>query len=114
MTNTRIDYAYRDASNYRRSASWTVAGAATEEQKAAIVATLNADAMFVPAAVSIPQLATAADWDDDLDHPFHTIDAIENVDAPSDTSMTVDQLAAAFAKADWDAAGVAATPEGAR
>ena len=41
MNNTRIDYLYRDADNYKRDNTCVVAGAITEEQQAIVLDSLD-------------------------------------------------------------------------
>jgi len=100
----RIDYEYRDAGNYRRGGSWTVPGTADE---AALIETLTSDGFFVPDAVGIPMLTPGGgEWDDDVDHSFHSIQSVTQTDQPIDEDRDFDAVLKAFASADWDRSAV--------
>lgn len=96
----RIDYEYRDADNYRRGGSWTVDGTPDE---AALIETLTSDGFFVPDAVGMPMLTPAGDdWDDSMDHPFHSIQNVVASDGPTDEDRDFDAVLVAFKAQDWD------------
>jgi hypothetical protein len=100
----RIDYEYRDADNYRRGGSWTVEGVPDE---AALMATLSSDGFFVPDAVGMPMLTPAGDeWDDEVDHAFHSILSVRKTDDPTNEVRNFDALVRAFTGADWDRSAV--------
>lgn len=102
--NVLVQYEYRDAGNNKRHGSWTVTGVPDE---AALTASLTSDGFFVPDAVGMPMLSpSASEWDDDLDHPFHSIVSVSQTPEPADEDRGFDALVAAFRRADWEEAGV--------
>lgn len=111
--NTKISYEYRDGSNYRRHGEWTVRGMCSQDQADRLrTACLQDDGrhFFVPSAVGIPSMTPdAAGWDDDLDHPMHSIVDIEMTGEIADDDRSVTDLIEAFSGRDWEADGAAAT-----
>lgn len=64
---TRINYLYRDASNYKRQNEIYVNGVFTEAQKERIIASLYEGEYFIPCAIGWPETRISGDYDDD-DH----------------------------------------------
>ena len=96
--NTRMEYLYRDASNYKSPNQVIVAGTITEEQKEAILQTLEDGTYFIPEQVGL-DLYRGWDITED-DHPFCELDVekdfYETEEAADDENFTVDDLVAAF------------------
>lgn len=111
--NTRIDYMYRDANNYKQSDHVVMAGALTIEEATAIVDGLDEEDGFVPSAVGLDDLQErmVTDWEDDADHPFHEIDGISLTGSEPTTDMTAAEFVVRFAEADWEAEGARVTLE---
>ena len=105
--NTRMEYLYRDASNYKSPNQVIVAGTITEEQKEAILQTLEDGTYFIPEQVGL-DLYRGWDITED-DHPFCELDIekdfYETEEAADDENFTVDNLVAAFLSTGgkWDA-----------
>lgn len=105
--NTRMEYLYRDASNYKSPNQVIVAGTITEEQKEAILQTLEDGTYFIPEQVGL-DLYRGWDITED-DHPFCELDVekdfYETEEAADDENFTVDDLVAAFLSTGgkWDA-----------
>lgn len=102
--NTRIDYLYRDAANYKKGGHVVITGECSVAQiealrKACMVEDDNA--FFVPAAVDMPMLNTDEPWDDEIDHPYHALgEASMTSDQASDT-RTIGDLIDSFSGIDW-------------
>jgi hypothetical protein len=104
IVSVRIDYQYRDGGNYGRSGSWIMSGTG---DLAALEPHLTSDGFFVPDAVGLPMLSPGhGEWDDDIDHSFHTIDSVTVVEDPVDDERDFVELVEAFRSADWDRAAV--------
>lgn len=106
--NTEITYMYRDAANYKESKSVVVEGRVTEHQAKAIAACCEkiteSRFYFIPGQVGLDDLQEGK-WDNDLDHPYHTITSIRCTDLNALGAMTMNDLVAAFIKtasAGWD------------
>lgn len=54
--NTRIDYLYRDASNYKQPNTAIVSGAISEEQRRTIMDCLDEEEYFIPHLVGLPEI----------------------------------------------------------
>lgn len=110
--NTLIRYQYRDGDNYKRQGAWTVRGMCSQAQAAGLRASCMKEDdsfFFVPGAVGIPALQPSP-WDEQSDHPLHTIESIEMTGAPTDEDRTIGDLIEAFRARDWEADAIAATP----
>jgi hypothetical protein len=80
MTNTQIEYMYRDASNYKQSDSLIFAGNNTDEQRATILGALDAD-RFIPEQVGLEDLGERFGGSYDDDSPWHELVGIELTEA---------------------------------
>lgn len=67
LVNTRIEYLYRDAANWKQHNECVVAGRVTEEQKKAILDSLLDGTDFVPHKVGMPETRFARTNDDDVE-----------------------------------------------
>lgn len=96
--NTRIEYLYRDASNYKIRNACVVKGTLTEAQQAEIYTCLVDGEYFIPGDVGLPETRFAEYTEDD--HPWFEMDAdafSETALAP-DVDITADELVDAFRK----------------
>lgn len=100
--NTRINYLYRDGSNYKAGNSFVVHGEITETQKQQIIHACDAGEYFIPHQVGMPE-NRFEDINED-DHPWFELIGFELTDAEADTVMTVDELVEKFMTAEWDEA----------
>ncbi|MBP3585213.1 MAG: hypothetical protein J6J59_05960 [Peptococcaceae bacterium] len=66
--NTKIEYLYRDASNYKIYNECVVKGILTAEQREEIVDCLSEGEYFIPSQVGLPE-KRFDDWTED-DHPW--------------------------------------------
>ena len=90
--NTRLDYLYRDASNYKKYTSCIIKGQFTEKQKKEILDTLSVGEYFIPEQVGLPA-NRFEDFTED-DHPFCEIsdeDIYETLQNPT-VNMTAEEL----------------------
>lgn len=105
--NTRMEYLYRDASNFKSVNQIIVMGTITDEQKKAIHRTLEDGLYFIPEQIGL-DLYRGWDITED-DHPFCELD-VENdfydtEEAADNETFTVEDLVAAFDSTDgkWNA-----------
>lgn len=94
--NTRINYLYRDADNYKQQNSEVIPGHFSEAQKHAIIESLESGDYFVPSAVGFEEVRF--DTFGDADHAFFELNIYgfeETDDAPT-VDMTPDEVVAAF------------------
>ena len=97
--NTRIDYMYRDASNYKEHLSFVLDGAMSLQEATRLCRFLGGDGDdFLPLMVGLE----AADWSSDGgggrykdDHPWHELTRNEPTDAEGE-GVTVPQVLAAM------------------
>ena len=110
--NTRISYEYRDGSNYKKQGEIITQGEITAAQVQLLEASLlrdEGDDDFLPRQVGMAYLCPLVDdseYDDDLDHPVHTITGVALTEAPAEAQETTD-LINRFAQAHadgWDMA----------
>lgn len=102
--NTRIEYGYRDGANYKEFGHVVIAGPADDEQ----IETLRSlcmheddDDFFVPESIGWSRLSTG-EWDDEIDHPFHTLGDIHPTESLASDERTINEIIAAFRAMDWD------------
>lgn len=106
--NTRMEYLYRDAANYKSLNRAIVAGTITEDQKKAIYETLEDGTYFIPEQIGLDLYRGWNVTEDD--HPYCELDVghdfYETAEPADDEMFTVEDLVAAFAAAGgkWDAA----------
>lgn len=95
--NTRINYRYRDGSNYKVHNTCVVEGTFTEDQKAAIEECLACGEYFIPSNVGLPEVRFE-DWDEEDDHPWFELDVadIEDTDDEVTVSTTAKAVYEAF------------------
>jgi len=111
--NTRLDYMYRDADNYKQNAHVVMPGTLTLEQAIAIVDGLDDDDGFVPSAVGLDDLQErmSTGWDEQSDHPYHEITGISLTPQVPTVGMTAAEFVVIFAAADWSLEGARVTLE---
>jgi len=97
MNNTRIDYLYRDADNYKRDNTCVVAGTITEEQKEAILDSLDDGEYFIPKLVGMPEKKFDT-YDPQADHPFFELGpaSFNHTDDDPTLELTVVELVERF------------------
>jgi len=102
--NTRIEYFYRDASNFKHYGAIVVAGVLSEQEIGELQSKLRCDC-FIPKQVGMQplhvQLQTLGKGDDDA---WHEIDNISLTEEPVTVTGTAQELLARFKAADWDSA----------
>jgi hypothetical protein len=108
--NTAVTYMYCDAGNNKKRETYVYSGAITPHQIRLIaesVMTVDGEHDFLPRQVGLAPLCPFFDdddYDDDLDHCFHTIDCISLVSDPADCDP-VDDLVKRFVEVGpqgWD------------
>ena len=114
--STRINYLYRDASNYKQAGAIVIAGEVSEAQRDTIAATLDGEEFFIPEQVGFPNPRNLFDEPSDDDHCWCELDVandFEQVDAPATDSRTADEIVAAIVAAafeGWDDVTYAPAP----
>ena len=101
--NTRIEYAYRDGANYKASGHIIVSGEPGEDLVQRLTdACMDEDehAFFVPESVGMARLPTW-EWDDEVDHPFHTLEDVVPTDEPPTDARALVDLVKDFESKDW-------------
>ena len=102
--NTRINYLYRDADNYKMQNSCVISGTITPEQIAAIMDTLEDGEYFIPHMVGLPEQKFDT-YDPQSDHPYFELgpESFELTKARATVEMSGAELVAAFAaqKGKW-------------
>lgn len=95
--NTRINYLYRDADNYKMPNSCVVSGKISQDQIDTIIDTLDEGEYFIPHLVGLPEEKFDT-YDPQSDHPFFELDAdsFETTMARATIELTVESLVNAF------------------
>lgn len=109
--NTKINYLYRDASNYKVHNECVIFGPITDEQKTAILAACVEGEYFVPSVVGMPE-KRFNDYCDD-DHCFFELNACDFEDVQQEPTLDINaailvsrfEEAARYGK--WEAAAKA-------
>lgn len=106
--NTRIEYLYRDGSNYKVHNECVIEGELTEPQQDIILACRDDDIYFIPSDVGLPEVRFDS-WDEQYDHDwFELYDyAFSSTDANPDVHITAAELVEAFLahKEEWENRG---------
>lgn len=104
MVNTKINYLYRDASNYKQHNEVVIAGKITEQQISTIVSCLSDGEYFIPKQVGLPE-TRFSEWTED-DHCWFELSrySFENTDRIPTIGITIEELISNFEKAkdNWD------------
>ena len=98
--NTRIEYLYRDANNYKVGNTAVVAGEISKkDQKYIFGHCLDDDEWFIPHKVGLPE-KTFVDlgykYDADADHPYFELESMELTDDQPTVNVTAEQLVERF------------------
>jgi hypothetical protein len=107
--NTRIEYLYRDAGNYKQFGSVVLRGAITPQEIGTIKAGLESGEYFIPNQVGLPDLQPNMPGfpDRDADHVWHELDAQWGISLTADpptSELDVHAFALMFAGR-WDIVG---------
>lgn len=91
--NTRIDYLYRDAGNWKTSGFDVLAGALTPEQTTALRRACDGGEYFIASQVGLPDLqprgaATDSTFPTDEDHVWPELATIQATDEPATLDLT--------------------------
>jgi len=104
MVNTRINYLYRDSSNYKVQNQAVVAGKLTDADKQTIISCLDEGQYFIPHMVGLQE--KRFEKTSDTDHSWFElcITDIEGTDDPATVDMTAAELVQRFktCKGCWD------------
>lgn len=94
--NTKIEYLYRDACNYKSWNECVVKGSITEEQKKRIIDCLDSGEYFIPNKVGLPE-KRFDEWTKD-DHIWFELDeySFSSTDAPATVDINIAQLVKSF------------------
>lgn len=84
--NTRIEYLYRDASNYKQFASVVLRGEITANEIHHIASCLDSGEYFIPAQVGLEELQRGMPSfpDPDTDHVWHELDTKTGISLTED------------------------------
>ena len=96
--NTRIDYLYRDADNYKMPNSVVVKGLLSEDQKKIIMSNLQDGEFFIPSQVGLPETRVDEYWDMESDHVFFELYeySFAETDEEPTVAVTADELVKNF------------------
>ena len=85
--NTKFEYMYRDASNYKVWEDVVLEGLLTKDEKEAIQSKLYDGELFVPEAVGVDALQTR-EWElNEDDHPYHEFVSLSDTEEDADYGM---------------------------
>ena len=104
--NTRIDYLYRDACNYKTWNSVVICGLLSDRQKQEILNCLACGDYFIPSDVGLPEVRFD-EFNSEVDTDWFEMygDAFEETKNKYDINITPEELVAAFqaCKNKWNA-----------
>lgn len=107
--NTKIDYIYRDASNYKVTNSCIVAGEITKEQIDTILSSLEGGEYSIPSLVGLPEVRFE-NYDPEVDHPFFELGeySFTLTSASTDVDFDIETLVNEFEvyAGDWEDAAI--------
>lgn len=89
--NTRFEYLYRDAANYKQFGDVIIAGVLDAEE---LYQLLQEELLFIPSKVGLPDLQPK-EWSID-DHIWHEVENITETTEQATIKMTADQLLECF------------------
>lgn len=95
--NTKIEYLYRDASNYKTPNSVILKGKFTSEQISTILSCCQDGEYFISSEVGLEEIRNFA-IDLEVDHPYFELqeNSFMLTNQPATTWVTPDELVAAF------------------
>lgn len=104
--NTKIEYLYRDADNYKVRNECVIEGTLTQEQKQQILDCRFDGEWFIPHMVGLPE-ERFGDWDEQSDHPYFELyyHSFEETYLSPTVPVKAEDLVAAFQsckKAAWE------------
>ena len=101
--NTRINYLYRDADNYKMPQCCILSGGLTYEKEKEILNCLESGEYFIPRQVGLPEKRFDR-YDPAVDHCWFEWDGFCLTEAPSTIALSVEELLNNFraAKGNWD------------
>ena len=106
--NTKINYLYRDADNYKMQNECVIKGEITPEQIAVILSCLNTGEFFIPEQVGMPAMRFSK-YDPQSDHPWMELqeDSFEPTSCKPTIDMTAEELVNQFLerKNNWEEKG---------
>ncbi|HEU0130799.1 MAG TPA: hypothetical protein VFQ85_07390 [Mycobacteriales bacterium] len=100
--NTRVEYLYRDASNYKQYGHEVFAGAITAEQRTSVLAALDEGVHFLAEQVGLPPLYERWSTHYPDDDPWHELVSLEVVGDPPTREETIAAFTARFDGIVWD------------
>ena len=95
--NTRINYLYRDADNYKMQNSCVIEGPVTEQQIGKILSCCDMAHYFIPKQVGLPETRFKT-YNPEVDHCWFEIEesGFEPTDSPPDVALNAEQLIERF------------------
>lgn len=107
--NTKIEYMYRDAENYKEYETVIIPGEITKEQKELIKNNLDDNENFIPSQVGLEDLQPRMiNFPSESDHIWHEFDISENdllTDEPPTTNhcfKDISEFVEQFKDIEWD------------
>jgi len=101
--NTKFEYLYRDASNYKQFASVVFAGEITDEERDLLLDNLEDGENFIPSDVGLedlqPRMVSYPSTDD---HVWHEIEIITLVDDEPTQPLNIHEFVEKFKDVEWD------------
>ena len=96
--NTRINYLYRDAANYKKHNEVIIPGIFTEEQIRTIIDCLQGGEHFIPSEVNLPEIRFGDRTE--ADHPWFELseDGFEETEAKANCYISPEDLVKLFLK----------------
>lgn len=106
--NTRLNYMYRDASNYKQHGEAVFEGEISDKEFKTIMGALYDGEWFIASQVGLEdlQLQVPRSYYDEDDHVWSEFVGFEKTYAPAD-SGPISEFAARFVDIDWDIEGAA-------
>ena len=103
--NTKINYLYRDADNYKVHNECVVQGTISAERIAVVLECLDEGEYFIPHLVGLPEKRFDT-FDPQVDHPYFELseDSFEETMEPATVEVKADELVSAFlnCKGKWE------------
>jgi len=101
--NTRIDYMYRDAANYKKRSSVVFKGKISRELLTILRENMSEEEYFIPSQVGLEDLQHYMEsFPDEDDGVWHELEDISLTDKESTDPRTIEEFAAAVKGVVWD------------